>query len=64
MRRAPQLGQKPPLLTGKRHQPLEVAVVAAHPEKAMFQAAALQVGVEFPVDMVGQGFTLLDQVVH
>lgn len=30
----------------------------------MFQAAALQVGVEFPVDMVGQGFNLQCQLVH
>jgi hypothetical protein len=35
-----------------------VAFVAAYPEKAMFQSAALQVGLEFTVDMVGQGFTL------
>jgi len=30
----------------------------------MFQAAALQVSLEFPVDMVGQGFALLGQLVH
>ena len=49
---------------GKRHQPLEVAFVAAHPEKAVFEAAALQVGLKFLVDMVWQGFALLGQLVH
>jgi hypothetical protein len=41
-----------------------MAFVAAHPEKAVFEATALQVGLEFPVDMVGQGFALLGQLVH
>ena len=30
----------------------------------MLEAAALQVSLEFPVDMVGQGFALLGQLVH
>lgn len=30
----------------------------------MFQAVALQVGLEFPVHMVGQGLALPGQVVH
>ena len=30
----------------------------------MLESAALQVGLEFPVNMVGQGFTLLGQLVH
>lgn len=30
----------------------------------MFEATALQVGLEFPVDMVGQGFALMGQLVH
>ncbi len=30
----------------------------------MFEAAALQVGLEFPVNMVGQGFALLGQLLH
>jgi hypothetical protein len=30
----------------------------------VLEAAALQVGLEFPVDMVGQGFALLGQLVH
>ena len=46
------------------YQPLEVAFVAAHAEKAVFEAAALQVGFEFPVNMLGQGFALLGQVVY
>jgi hypothetical protein len=41
-----------------------VAFVAAHPEKAVLEAAALQVSLEFPVNMVWQGFTLLCQLVH
>ena len=53
-----------PLLTGKCHQLLEVAFVAAHPEKAVFEAAALQVGLESPLDMVWEGFALLGQLVH
>ena len=30
----------------------------------MFETTALQVGLEFPVDMVWQGFALLGQSVH
>jgi hypothetical protein len=41
-----------------------VAVVAAYPEKAVLEATALQVGLEFPVYMLGQGFALLGQLVH
>ena len=41
-----------------------MAFVTAYPEKAVLEAAALQVGLEFPVDMVGQGFALLVQLVH
>jgi len=52
------------LLAGKRNKPLEVAFVAAHPEKAVFEATALQVGLELPVNMVGEGFALLGQVAH
>tara|TARA_R110002124_G_scaffold74866_1_gene201055 strand:+ start:238 stop:714 length:477 start_codon:yes stop_codon:yes gene_type:complete len=44
-------GAESALLAGKYHQPLEVAFVAAHPEKAVFEAAALQVGFEHPVNM-------------
>jgi len=36
----------------------------AYPEKAVLEAAALQVGLEFPVDMLGQGFALLGQLVN
>jgi hypothetical protein len=57
-------GAEPSFFAGERHQPLEVAFVAAHPEKAVLESAALQVGLEFPVNMVGQGFTLLGQLVH
>lgn len=57
-------GAEPALLAGKRHQSLEVAFVAAHPEKAVLEAAALQVGLEYPVDMLGQGFALLGQLVN
>ena len=38
--------------------------VTAYPEKAVLEAAALQVGLELPVDMVWQGFALLGQLVH
>ena len=38
--------------------------VTAYPEKAVLEAAALQVGLEFPVDMLGQGFALLGQLVN
>lgn len=44
-------GAESALLAGKYHQPLEVAFVAAHPEKAVFEAAALQVCLEHPVNM-------------
>lgn len=43
---------------------IEVAFVAAYPEKAVLEATALQVGLEFPVDMVGQGFALPGQLAH
>jgi hypothetical protein len=52
------------LLAGKRYKSFEMAFVTAYPEKAVLEAAALQVGLEFPVDMVGQGFALLVQLVH
>ena len=52
------------LLAGKRYKSFEMAFVTAYPEKAVLEAAALQVGLEFPVDMVGQGFALLGQLVH
>jgi hypothetical protein len=32
-------------------------------KKAVFETTALQVGLEFTVDMVGQGFALLGQLV-
>jgi hypothetical protein len=41
-----------------------VAFVAAHPEKTVLEAAALQVGLEFLVHMFGQGFAPVGQVVH
>lgn len=47
-------GAEAPLLAGKRHQPLEAAVVAAHPKKAVLKAAELQVGLEFLEYMCGQ----------
>jgi hypothetical protein len=57
-------GAEPSFFAGERHQPLEVALVAAHPEKAVLESAALQVGLEFPVNMVWQGFALLGQLVN
>jgi hypothetical protein len=41
-----------------------MAFVTAYSEKAVLEATALQVGLEFPVDMVGQGFALLGQLLH
>ena len=41
-----------------------MAFVTAYPEKAVLEATALQVGLEFPVDMVWEGFALLGQLVH
>ena len=59
---------KSPLLAGEPRgrpgQSLEVAFVAAYPEKAMLETTALQVGLEFPVYMVRQRFALLGQLVH
>lgn len=60
-------GAKPPLLAGKARgrpgQALKVAVIAAHAQEAVFEATALEVGLEFSVNMVGQGFALLGQLV-
>ena len=53
-----------PLLAGKRYKSFEMTFVTAYPEKAVLEAAALQVGLEFPVDMLGQGFALLGQLVN
>ena len=51
-------GAEPALLAGKLRgrpgQPLEVALVAAHPEKTVLETTARQVGPEFLVDMLGQ----------
>ena len=57
-------GAEPALLAGKRYKSFEMTFVTAYPEKAVLEAAALQVGLEFPVDMVWQGFALLGQLVH
>ena len=40
-----------------------MTLIAAYPEKSVFQSTALQVGFELPVDMVGQGFALLSQLI-
>ena len=39
-------------LAGERHQPLEVTIVAAHPDNAVFQAASLRSGLEFPMNIL------------
>jgi hypothetical protein len=57
-------GAEPSFFTGERYQLLEVAFVAADPEKAMFEATAPQVGIKLSVNVLGQGFALLGQVVH
>jgi len=44
-------GAEPAFLAGKSYQTLEVALVAAHPEKAVLEATALQESLKFPVDM-------------
>jgi hypothetical protein len=53
-----------PLLAGKCGQSLEVAFVAAYPQEFVFQTATLQVGLKLPVDMVGQEFALLGQMIN
>ena len=67
MRRAPQLGQNPRRLQlkarGRLGESLEVTAVATNPQKSMFKPAALQIVVEFPVDMFRQAFALLGQLV-
>jgi len=40
-----------------------VAVIAAHPQEAVFQTAALEVSVKLPADMIGQVFALPGQLV-
>jgi len=52
-------GAEATLLTGKRDLSLEGAFVAVYPEKAVLEAAALQVGLELLVDMVRQGISLM-----
>lgn len=51
-------GTEAPLLARERHKPREVAFVAAYPQESVFETTALEVGLEFSVDMVGQGFAL------
>jgi hypothetical protein len=41
-------GAEPALLAGKRYKSFEMTFVTAYPEKAVLEAAALQVGLEFP----------------
>ena len=45
-----------------RDEPLEVAGLAAHAQKALLEPAALQVRLEFLPDIHGQGLALLGQV--
>jgi len=45
-------GAKPAFLAGKCYKSFEMTFVTAHPEKAVLETAALQVGLEFPVDMI------------
>ena len=40
-----------------------MALIATYPQEPVFEAAALEIRFEFPVDMVGQKFTLLGQLV-
>lgn len=55
-------GAKSALFAGEGHEALEVAGVAPHPEKAVLQAPAFEVGFELLVDMIRQGFALAGQV--
>ena len=41
-----------------------MAGLAAHAQEAVLESAALQVGLESPLDMVWEGFALLGQLVH
>jgi hypothetical protein len=43
---------------------MEVTFIKTHAQEAVFEATALEVGLEFSVDMVGQGFALLGQLLH
>jgi hypothetical protein len=55
----PAAGAKAAPSTTERHQVLSVARVAAHPQKAMLQASAAQVVLEFPLHLVRQRAFLL-----
>lgn len=50
------------LLTGEGHQLLVVALLAAHPEEAVIQTAALEVVGKLPLHVAGQGFAFGFQV--
>lgn len=41
-----------------------MAFVATYPQKTVFESAALQVGLKFLVNTLGQGFTLLGLLVN
>jgi hypothetical protein len=49
-------GAEPAFLAGKRYKSFEMTFITAYPEKAVLEATALQVSLEFPLDMVWQGF--------
>ena len=38
--------------------------ITTHAQETVFEATALQVSLEFPVNMVGQGLTLMGKLVH
>jgi hypothetical protein len=41
-----------------------MAFVAANSEKTVFETSVLEEGLEFPVDIIRQGFTVLGQLLH
>ena len=64
MRRAPQLGQNPRFPTRKRHEPLEVALIATHAKEAVLEATAFEIRFKLSMDMSRQTFALQFQLLN
>jgi len=52
------------LLAGERHEPLEVALIAAHAKESVFEATAFEIRFKFSMDMSWQTFALKFQLLN
>jgi hypothetical protein len=55
---------KPSLLAGKRHEPVEVTLIATHPQEPVFEATAFEIRFKLSMDMGRQTFALKFQLLN